>query len=151
MNVSLLNTDETYFDVSQFQQVSGLAASGALVESIGVGPNANGSSIGDAWTLGYHANSVGDYAIYQRKNSQWVQQPGAATHIAVSPNGYPWVVNHLGAIYYWNGSAFEPAPGPSNTCASWIGVGPNAYCSTYGDPWILGCHEGTYGYNIYQH
>ena len=150
MNVTLGTTDETYFTMSQFKQVSGLASKSSTAEPIAVGPNANGSSIGDAWTLGFNADANGNYAIYQWKNSKWVAQAGRATHIAVGPEGYPWVVNSAGQIYYWNGSAFEPAPGPSNTCASWIAVGPNAYGSTYGDPWILGCHEGTDGYSIDQ-
>jgi hypothetical protein len=148
MIISLGPTAETNFTSSQFKELSGLASNAANAESIGVGPNANGSNIGDAWTLGYTANSSGDYNIYQWQKSGWVQKSGAATHIAVGPEGYPWVINHSGAIYYWNGSAFEPAPG--NACASWISVGSNAYGSNYGDPWILGCNEGTNGYNIYQ-
>jgi len=152
MQISLGTTDETYFTSSQFAEVSGLASNNTArnVQSIGVGPNANGSPSGVAWTLGFNANSDGDYNIYQWqwKTSSWVKEPGAATHIAVSPEGYPWVVNHAGQIYYWNGSAFESAPG--NACASWIGVGPNAFNSTYGDPWILGCNWQTNGYNVYQ-
>jgi len=148
MKISLGTTNETYFTSSQFKQVIGLANNGAGAESIGVGPSGKEPNVGDAWTLGYTADSTGNYKIYQWKNSAWVQRAGGATHIAVSPQGYPWVITKLGAIYYWNGSAFVLAPG--NACASWISVGSNAFGSTYGDPWILGCHEGTNGYNIYQ-
>jgi hypothetical protein len=150
MNISLGTKDQTYFSVSQFKQVAGLASNSATAEPIAVGPNQNGSYVGDAWTLGYHADANGDYAIYQWKNGKWVAKSGRANHIATSVQAYPWVVNHLGEIYYWDGSAFEPAPGSSNTCASWIAVGPNAYGSTYGDPWILGCHEGADGYSVIQ-
>jgi hypothetical protein len=148
INVSLGTTNETYFSVSQFKQVTGLTNNSATAESIGVGPNANGSQIGDAWVLGSDPDSNGDYAIFQWQNSTWVEHAGRANHIAVGPEGYAWVVNHLGEIYYWNGTGFEPAPG--NACASWIGVGYNNHGSTYGGPWILGCHEGAGGYSIYQ-
>jgi len=150
INVSLGTTNETYFSMSQFKQVSGLASKASTAEPVAVGPNANGSTVGDAWTLGYNADVNGQYAIYQWKNSKWVEQSGRATHIADGPEGYPWAVNYQGYIYYWDGSSFEPAPNQSTTCASWIAVGPNAYGSTYGDPWILGCHEGSGGYSIYQ-
>jgi hypothetical protein len=148
MSVALGTTNQTYFDVSQFQRVSGTAESGAHAESIGVGPQANGSSVGDPWILGHTANADGNFQVYQLKESAWVKQPGTGTQIAVSPTGDAWVVNHLGEIFYWNGTAFESAPG--GACATWIGVGPNAFGSKFGDPWILGCHEGASGYNIYQ-
>jgi hypothetical protein len=149
MQISVDTGNDTNFTSSQFMEVGGFASNGAAAESIGVGPNAKGSNVGDAWTLGFNANSSGDYNIYQWVNSAWVKRTGAATHLAVSPEGYPWVINHTGAIFYWNGSEFELAPG--NACASWIGVGPNAFGSTYGDPWILGCNVQTNNnYNIYQ-
>jgi len=148
INISLAPLGQTIFTSSQFKEVGGLASTGAQTESIGVGPSAFGSDTGVAWTLGYNANSSGNFNIYQWQNSGWVQQSGSATHIAVSPQGYPWIINSQGNISYWNGSAFESAPG--DACGSWIGVGPNAYGSTYGDPWILGCHEGTNGFSIYR-
>jgi len=161
MSVSLGKTDQTYFSISQFATTGGLAPSGVIhtcgssygcyAESIGVGPNAEGSSIGDAWALGTSTNSGGkDYLVYRWVNSKWVKQPGiAGVLIAVSPTGNPWVVNHLGQIYYYNGSAWELAPG--NGCASSISVGPNAYGSTYGDPWVIGCDGGyQHNGNVYQ-
>jgi hypothetical protein len=148
MNVSLGTTDQTYFDVSQFERVSGTAESGANAESIGVGPQADGSTVGDPWMLGHTANSGGDYQVYRLEDSAWVKQPGTGTQIAVSPYGDAWVINHLGEIFYWNGTAFESAPG--SACASWIGVGSNAFGSKYGDPWILGCSETNGNHNIYQ-
>ena len=161
MNVSLGTTDQTYFSVSQWETTGGLAYNGLVAkcgsslgcyaESIGVGPNAEGSSIGDAWVLGTSTNSAGDdYLVYRWVNSKWVKQPNAAgVMIAVSPTGNPWIVNHLGQISYYNGSTWVPAPGDG--CATSIGVGPNAYGSTYGDPWVIGC-DGGYGKNgnVYQ-
>jgi hypothetical protein len=78
-----------------------------------------------------------------------VKQSGAATQIAVSPNGYPWVITSGGAIYYWNGTFFVKLP--FDGCATSIGVGPSAVGLTYGDPWIIGC-DGGYNVNgsIYQ-
>ncbi len=148
INITLGKTDQTYFTSSQFKRVSGLTNNSATAESIGVGPNAKGSQVGDAWVLGATADSNGNYAIYRWINSNWVEQTGRANHIAVGPEGYPWVVNSEGKIYYWNGGEFELAPG--NACASWIGVGYNNHGSIYGGPWILGCNEGSSGYNIYQ-
>ena len=161
MNVSLGTTDQTYFSVSQFATTGGVALHGVIpvcgssfgcyAESIGVGPNAEGSSIGDAWVLGTSTDTEGtDYLVYRWVNSKWVHQTNVVgTMIAVSPTGNPWIVNHLGQIYYYNGSKWELAPGDG--CATSIGVGPNAYGSTYGDPWVIGC-DGGYGKNgnVYQ-
>ncbi|MGD0136563.1 MAG: tectonin domain-containing protein [Bryobacteraceae bacterium] len=147
MEISLGTTDQTYFTSSQFKEVSGLASNAANIESIGVGPTPGPiPNIGDGWTLGFNANQNGDYNIYQWQKGGWVQIPGAGTHLAVSPEGYAWVVNHAGVIFYWNGSSFQVAPG--NACASWIAVGGGG---TYGTPWTLGCHTQTNNnYNIYE-
>jgi hypothetical protein len=111
-------------------------------ESIAVGPQSGVTEYiqGDPWVLGNTLTADGNFDIYQLQGSTWVKQPGAATQIAISPNGYPWVINQLGQIFYWNGKTFELAPG--NGCATSIGVGPNAFGSTYGDPWVIGCEGG---------
>jgi hypothetical protein len=146
----------------QWEQVPGAAINGPVAcpsagwncsaQAIAVGPRVNGFTA--AWVLGTGHTAGGDYYIYQWNNYEWVQMPGAATQIAMSPQGYPWVLNHLGDIYYWNGSNFVQVGG----CATSISVGPaaavygggaspapNAYGSEYGDPWIIGCDD-----NIYQ-
>jgi hypothetical protein len=150
MNVSVsAGSEETYFSVSQWDQVGGAALSynvpcngvGGVCfpQPIAVGPSANGSPIGDPWVLG--TNSIGyDYGIYQWVDNTWVEKPGAATQIAVSPQGVAWVIDHLGQIFYWNGSAFELAPG--NGCATSIGVGPASGNDPYGTPWVIGCNGG---------
>jgi len=163
MNVSLGTTDQTYFDVSQFASAGGVDAYAEVMPcskplngfcnplSIAVGPNAEASTIGDAWVIGNtKAKDGDDYLVYRWEKSKWVKQPGiSGIMIAVSPNGVPWVVNHLGKIYYKKGSAWELAPG--DACATSIGIGPNAFGLKYGDPWIIGCDGGwgTDG-NIYQ-
>jgi hypothetical protein len=151
MNVSVSGTsEETYFSVSQFAQVGGQALSNnvpcagvgtvCFPQPIAVGPNANGSAVGDPWVLGAGSTSSGDHYIYEWQNSQWVLQPGAASQIAISPQGIPWAINHLGQIFYWNGSAFELAPGDG--CATSIGVGPATRANRYGVPWVIGCNGG---------
>ncbi|MGO4879747.1 MAG: hypothetical protein ACLP59_02860 [Bryobacteraceae bacterium] len=130
---------------SQFKRVAGTALStmvpcvgpGSLCfpQSIAAGPN------GTAWVLGTAKTSGGDYYVYQWKNSKWVRASvGAGTQIAVGIDGYPWVLTHTGAIYYWNGTTFVLAP--SGGCATSIGVGPGYGSSQfpYGVPWIIGCN-----------
>jgi hypothetical protein len=155
MNVSLGKKNQTYFSVSQFEQTPGAAHSGYInealessEESIAVGPNANGSSIGDAWMLGESADANGNYQVYQWQDSAWVKQPGHGIDIAISPGGDPWLVDASGKVFFWNRSAFDAAP---TACATWIAVGPNAFGSTHGDPWIIGCSgQGVENANIYQ-
>jgi hypothetical protein len=159
MNVSLGKTDQTYFTMSQFKAVGGTAQPNVVAcpvagytcypQSIAVGPNANGSTIGSAWVLGTAKTSGGDYYVYQRKGSSFVRTNGAGLQMAVGIDGYPWVITHLGTIYYWNGSTFVLAPGGG--CATSIGVGPG-YNATYGDPWIIGCNgSSTTNGSIYQY
>jgi hypothetical protein len=149
MNVSLGNPATTNFSMSQWESASGVTANDHLVtcgnnagklcysQAIGVGPNGNGSSIGDGWIISNTASGE-DYVVYRWKNSGWVKQTGiTGVMIAVSPTGNAWVVDHAGKIHYNNGSAWEVAPG--NGCATAIAVGPNAYGSKYGDPWMVGC------------
>jgi hypothetical protein len=54
-----------------------------------------------AWSLGCHANSNGDYSIYYLPaiGSNWVEAAGAASYIAVTPAGVPWVVTNGGIAY----------------------------------------------------
>jgi hypothetical protein len=159
LNVWLGNVDQTYFAISQWVQVPGTALGGFVLcpwgpydcypQSIAVGRNGNRSDAGDAWALG-NTGINGDYYIYQWVNGQWVQEPGAGTQIAISPDqSRVWVINHLGQIFYWDGQAFQEAPG--NGCATSIGVGPNANGLQYGSPWVIGCGGNiTQNSGIYQ-
>jgi len=129
--------------VSGFKRIPGTAQSNMVPcpvagytcypQSIAAGPN------GTAWILGTAQTSEGDYYVYRRERSKWVQTDGAGLQIAVGVDGYPWVITHLGTIYYWNGNTFVLAPG--NGCAMSIGVGPGDGSSTYpyGAPYIVGC------------
>jgi hypothetical protein len=147
--------------VSRFKRVAG-AAQGNMVpcpaagyscypQSIAVGPNANGSTLGTAWVLGTGKTSAGDYYVYRRQGSKWVRTDGAGLQIAVGVDGYPWAITHLGTIYYWNGSTFVLAPGGG--CATSIGVGPtqDPGAFPYGWPLIIGCDgSATTDGSIYQ-
>ena len=120
------------------------------IQPIAVGPNANGSTVGDPWVLGTASTSAGNYYLYHWVNGSWVYAGGAGVMVSVSPQGNPWVITANGQIYYWNGSIFLQAPGDG--CATEIGVGPNAYGSAYGDPWVIGCNSewGAKNGSIYQ-
>jgi len=142
----------------QFKRIPGTAQSNMVPcpvagytcypQSIAVGPNANGSTLGTAWVLGTAKTSAGDYYVYQRQGSSWVRTDGAGLQISVGIGGYPWVITHLGTIYYWNGSTFVLAPGDG--CATSIGVGPG-YLFQYGDAWVIGCDgSSTTDGSVYQ-
>jgi hypothetical protein len=148
MNVSAGGGGQTYFNVSQFAKVGGISHPDPAHQSIAAGPNGSGSILGDPWRLAYDKNPTGDYNIYHWVNGAWVLMPGAGTEIAVGPEGHPWLVNHNGTVFYWNGSEWKVAPG--NACASHIAVGANAFGSKYGSAWVLSCNEGSSGYGIYQ-
>jgi hypothetical protein len=121
-----------------------------LIQPIAVGPNANGSTVGDPWVLGTAQTSAGNYYLYHWVNGTWVYTGGAGVQISVSPQGNPWVITANGDIYYWNGSTFLQASGAG--CANEIGVGPKANGSPYGTPWIIGCNSqwGAKNGTVYQ-
>ena len=121
-------------------------ASSSGGETVAVGPNANGTTTGDPWILGFAA-ITGGHPIYHWESGNWILKPGAAASISVSPQGNPWIIDSAGNVSFWNGSAFERdtlAP-----CARWIGVGPNAYGLRYGDPWVVSC-DTLSGFAVYE-
>jgi hypothetical protein len=133
---------------------SSIPTSGAIpfpaeFEDVAIGPNANGSTRGDPWILGDPFVGFG-YSIYHLENGVWVNKPGQADRIAVSPQGSPWIIDSLGNVYSWNGTEF--VVDSSAPCATWIGVGPNAFGLRNGDPWIISCEVNPDGggYFIYQ-
>jgi hypothetical protein len=147
--------------IAPFKRMPGTAESGMVScagpgglcfpQSIAAGPN------GTAWVLGAGKTTAGDYYVYQWVGSKWVRTDGAGTMISVGLDGYPWVITHLGTIYYWNGRTFVLAPGGG--CATSIGVGWSLGDKTdypYGIPWIIGCNGssttdgGIYSYFSYQ-
>jgi hypothetical protein len=123
-------------------------ASPLSTEAVAVGPNAPGSSGGDPWVL-RSPQSGGNYPVYHLEKGSWNKKPGAGVQLAVSPQGVPWLIDINGNVYYWSGTAFVSIAAP---CATWVGVGPNAFGLKHGDPWILGCtvQGGANGYPIYR-
>ena len=123
-------------------------ASPLTTEAVAVGPNSPGSSGGDPWVL-RGPQSGGNYPVYHLEKGAWNKKPGAGVQLAVSPQGTPWLIDINGNLSYWSGTAFVSIAAP---CATWIGVGPNAYGLKHGDPWILGCFvQGSAdGYPIYR-
>ncbi len=94
-------------------------------KDIGVGSGAS------AWVLG--CGSAEDTQVYQWMGSYWDGRPGWAKHIAVSPEGIPWVVTASGATYKWNTSTRAFDLHPAGGCARAISVGRND------DAWVVGC------------
>jgi hypothetical protein len=85
---------------------------------------------------------------------EWVTQPGTGTQIAVSPQGFAWVINGKGNIFFWDGASFLQYP---TGCASSIAVGPPSLADpgwVFGEPWITGCSESNsgafQGFSVYQ-
>jgi hypothetical protein len=67
---------------------------GVRARDIGVGAN------GAVWVIGYDPYLVaGNYGIFVLNGNTWNQTDGAATRIAVSPDGLPWVVETNGGIF----------------------------------------------------
>ncbi len=81
------------------------------------------------WAIGCTNVSSDGNDIKTFNGSGWTSVAGAATQIAVAPEGTPWVLNARGFIYRWNGARFVGLPG----CARSIGVGANDTA------WVIGC------------
>jgi len=140
-----------YWNGSSWQNAPGYP--GLCASHVAVGPKSTGDPYGTPWTLGCHGNSNGDRTIYELVNGSWQQMPGAGIVIADGPNGFPWLANKAGSLFYWNGVSWQNAP--ANPCATSVAVGPinDGLFLEYpwGDAWILGCTKGSNGYSIYQY
>ena len=92
----------------------------------------------NAWIIGTTAAS-GGYAIEQYTGSGWTAVSGAAVHIALGPDGQPWVVNSGGLIYHMVNGAWQKQPGTASDIAVgadgsvWIITTTN-YVGTNGQP-----------------
>ncbi len=78
---------------------------GACATSIAIGPLSAalefGDALGDVWITGCNGGAAPpvESPIYQLQFGAWVQIPGSASEIAVSPDlGVPWIVNTSGQI-----------------------------------------------------
>jgi len=77
----------------------------ACATSIAVGPVPAalefGDALGDVWIIGCNEGAAPpvESPIYQLQFGAWVQIPGNASEIALSPDlGVPWIVNTFGQI-----------------------------------------------------
>jgi len=63
--------------------------------------------------------STGGHSIYKVVNNALKKLPdcGGAVRVAVSPQGVPWVVNKLNAIYKYNGTSWDQMPGTATDIA----------------------------------
>lgn len=133
--------DLFYSNGSGWSKVDGCA------KNVGVGSN------GAIWVVGCNPAS-GGYAIHRRRTNRqsgptWQQMPRGAVKIAVSPDGFPSIVNSAGEIFRWDGPISEGNDGriagdhwtKLPGCATDIGVGKN------GKIWIIGCNVTNGGYD----
>jgi hypothetical protein len=68
---------------------------------------------GSFWVLSSQGPGP-DYTIWHNSgglNGTWTNIPGAASRMAVAPNGTLWVINSAGGIYAWNGSSWSTIAG----------------------------------------
>jgi hypothetical protein len=100
-----------------------------------------GSQSPPAWVVG--CNRVpGGFGIYSWNGTGWVQQPGGAVRITVSPDvigqGAAWVTNDVGQIFTWMGTGWMLVPGCAHDIAS-----------ADIDVFVVGCNPVPGGYGIY--
>jgi len=88
---------------------------------IGVGAD------GTAWIIGTQAEGAG-YGVFRWNGSGWDKIPGSGIRIDVDPNGRAWIVDNRGAVYTYDGQAFQH----TRFHGSDVGIGAN------GVVWIIG-------------
>jgi hypothetical protein len=93
-----------------------------------------GAGSGTTWALGCGDDANGDYPLFQLSGAQWQFMAwSAGTHVAVSPEGTPWVIDHAGTVKKWNATTGSLVPVTTPGCATSIGVGARD------NVWITGC------------
>ena len=97
------------------------------------------------YVLGCDTDSHGDYHVYSWNGSAWTPENGYGKHIAVSPEGTPWIIDYRGNVKYYNKYTGSFLDVGAQGCATSIGVGPNNAA------WIIGCGiNGSGGNGIYK-
>jgi hypothetical protein len=146
------NCEPGYRDVGLYCNPPGSAPPAAITRA--PGPNNKTAAavrwtpmIGNALAIGANARGVlwaignapgTDHPIYRYNGTGWQLMPGAATRIAVAPDGNAWVVTSGMAVFRFNGSAWQQLPGG----ASDIAVGAN------GSVWVIGGGGTIYRLNV---
>jgi hypothetical protein len=117
---------------------------GGCANGIAVGPALGGTPNGTPWILGCRERQNGLFDVLQMQSGEWVtEQAGVGTNIAVSSDGFPWVLDPQGDIFFWNGSSF--VRNPMGGCATSIAVGPSSHGLKHGTPWVTGCDNNADG------
>lgn len=111
-------------DGSKWVAVAGIHAS-----DIGVGAD------GSVWAVGSQPFDAGGFGIYRYTGTSWTQMPGAAVRIDVDPKGNAWIVNKLGEVFRWGGSAWVAVLGVK---ARDVGIGAD------GSVFVLGVDDKVY-------
>jgi hypothetical protein len=114
--------------------VSIRAISTGFAKDIGIGSN------GSVWSIGAHPTGAGDFAVYRRTGEGWIPTEGNARHVAVAPDGTPWVVKENGQIFRRTGTTWQLLPGLARD----IGVGAD------GSAWIIGANPVPGGFGVFR-
>lgn len=106
------------------------AVGGIVAQDIAVGSN------GTVWATG--TNST----IYRLNGSTWQATPGAASRVAVEPNGDAWVINSGNEIFRYvaNRNSWAKIAGDATD----VGIGAD------GSVWIIGANQTQGGFDIYK-
>ena len=103
-----------------------------FAQEIGVGSN------GSVWVIGTEARPGGFAPCYLGADGNWVkvQEPAAATKIAVAPNGMAGVVNSLGTVYLL--SRPDASGNSSSVAISEEGFAQEIGIGSNGSVWVIG-------------
>jgi matrixin/putative peptidoglycan binding protein/tectonin-like protein len=100
---------------------------------------------GAIWAVG--TNFVGSpsghgpgMSIHRWNGNAWDPVDGAATRIAVAPDGTPWVTNNFLQIYRRTADGWQRLPGAAYD----VGIGAN------GAVWVVGTNQTGPGYGVYR-
>jgi streptogramin lyase len=93
---------------------------------------------GSVWITGARMGRFG-YPVYRWDGRNWSRVEREAVHLAVDPDGKPWVIDAQNAIYRFDGRDWQRMP----ASATEISIGAN------GSAWVLGTDMGPYGHGIY--
>jgi hypothetical protein len=93
---------------------------------------------GSLWILG--TNTVpGGHGIFAWTGTSWAEIPGGAVHLAIGPDGSPWVTNSYNQIFHLSGNGWVLYPG----AAIDIAIGAD------GSQWVIGTNTVPGGHGIF--
>jgi hypothetical protein len=98
-----------------------------------------GGDNNSVWVIGVERTN-GGYQIFHWNGYGWDKVDGGGVHIAVDPDGKPWVVNENGDIFRFDGHGWHKMPGGGTD----IGIGGD------GTVWVIGTDSQNGGYGIHK-